>query len=253
MHRLVSYYPQQLDNLNATPSNSGLFPQKPEVGVYNQLQWIGFSVDTPLLDPASPDFIGIPPKSAPNYATAPVVPDFFLPSLTSSYPGSRVVFFDFNNFVWGCSTQDPKFAFATPGWFVSSPSSSHASSPCPFPPLTPRLHRCSLEIYGYTHGTRLPTAKAVSFFFPKEGAQSMELIYAGLPTSFKAVNRVEFKVDADTPGPMLYLDNVQYTVYNVTDMGNGIGEVIHQQTTSGGTRSPRGGQAALQVEEEWQA
>lgn len=75
----------------------------------------------------------------------------------------------------------------------------------------------------------------------------MEMLYAGLPTAFKAITRVEFKVDADTPDPVLYIDNVQYNVYEVTDIGIGLGEVIHQQTAVEGAKSHIGGQAPLQV------
>lgn len=77
----------------------------------------------------------------------------------------------------------------------------------------------------------------------------MEMLYAGLPTAFKAITRVEFKVDADTPNPVFYIDNVQYNVYEVTDMGAGLGEVIHAQTASEGTRAGQGGQMMLAVGE----
>jgi hypothetical protein len=60
----------------------------------------------------------------------------------------------------------------------------------------------------------------------------MAMVEAHLPGSFKAVSRVEFRIDGMEQPVMLYLDDVRYTVYNVTEMGNGIGEVIHQEVVN---------------------
>lgn len=94
--------------------------------MYNQLLWHGFSVASPVSKNGSilytddKDFQGIEPHSEPNYASAPVVPDFFLPGLSTSYPGSHIVFFDLDKFYWGCSTPDPlggvESELSVPGW-----------------------------------------------------------------------------------------------------------------------------------------
>lgn len=57
----------------------------------------------------------------------------------------------------------------------------------------------------------------------------MPMVEASLPGSFKAVSRVEFRIDGMDQPVMLYLDDVRYTVYNVTDMEGGIGSVVHQE------------------------
>ena len=57
----------------------------------------------------------------------------------------------------------------------------------------------------------------------------MTMVEASLPGSFKAVSRVEFRIDGVDEPVMLYLDDVRYTVYNVTDMGSGISEIVHQE------------------------
>lgn len=92
--------------------------------------------------------------------------------------------------------------------------------------------RCTLEILGFSPSSALPTAHAISFFFPRDNPTSMAMVEAHLPGSFKAVSRVEFRIEGMQQPTMLYLDDVRYTVYNVTEMGNGIGEVIHQEVVN---------------------
>jgi len=89
--------------------------------------------------------------------------------------------------------------------------------------------RCTLEILGFTPSSLLPTAHAISFYFPIDSPSRMTMVEASLPGSFKAVSRVEFRIDGVDEPVMLYLDDVRYTVYNVTDMGSGISEIVHQE------------------------
>lgn len=69
-----------------------------------------------------------------------------------------------------------------------------------------------------------------SFYFPKDNVRSMPMVETVLPSTFKALSRIEFNVLATKP--ILYLDNVSYKIYNVTDMNGGIGEVRHAQEAS---------------------
>lgn len=104
--------------------------------------------------------------------------------------------------------------------------------------------RCTLEVLGYTPGSLLPTAHAISFYFPRDNPSTMGMVEARLPGSFKAVSRVEFKIDGVEQPVMLYLDDVRYTVYNVTNMEGGIGNVVHQEVVS----RKEGAQKALKRE-----
>jgi len=91
------------------------------VGIHNQLSWAGFGLSSPPV--LSPDFSGVEVHSGKNYASAPVLKDFFPPSLTTSYEGSEIVFFDLEKFWWGCSTKDRGNGMGAPrdvpGWLVS--------------------------------------------------------------------------------------------------------------------------------------
>ena len=51
-----------------------------------------------------------------------------------------------------------------------------------------------------------------------------------MDASFKALSRIEFNVIATQP--LLYLDNVKYRTYNVTEMGGGLHEIVHGHETS---------------------
>jgi len=94
-------FPLQLEDRDATqPTYDLLTP----VGIHNQLSWAGFGLSSPPV--LSPTFTGVEVHSGKNYASAPVLKDFFPPSLTTSYPGSEIVFFDLEKFWWGCSTKD---------------------------------------------------------------------------------------------------------------------------------------------------
>ena len=70
-----------------------------------------------------------------------------------------------------------------------------------------------------------PVAKAISFFFPKDNPRTMAMVETLLPSTFKAVSRIEFSIFAASP--TLYIDNVSYKLYNVTSIGNGLGEAVH--------------------------
>jgi len=107
--------PPQLDDRDATqPTYDLLTP----VGIHNQLSWAGFGLSSPPV--SSPTFTGVEVHSGKNYASAPVLKDFFPPGLTTSYPGSEIVFFDLEKFWWGCSTKDRGDGRAAPrdvpGW-----------------------------------------------------------------------------------------------------------------------------------------
>jgi hypothetical protein len=86
------------------------------VGVHNQLSWAGFGLSSPVVDSS---FSGVEVHSGKTYASAPVLKEFFPPSLTTSYEGSEIVFFDLEKFWWGCSIKDSNVHVAPrqlPGW-----------------------------------------------------------------------------------------------------------------------------------------
>lgn len=90
------------------------------VGVHSQLSWAGFGLSSP--DTSSTSFSGVEVHSGKNYASAPVLKDFFPPALTTSYEGSEIVFFDLEKFWWGCSVKDMNVHIAPrqlPGWLVA--------------------------------------------------------------------------------------------------------------------------------------
>lgn len=123
----------------------------------------------------------------------------------ANYDGSHVAFFDFEKFWWGCTTMDNETNNEVPGW-------------------------CTLEIHGFSHGVEEPVAKAISFFFPKDKPRTMPMVETLLPSTFKAVSRIEFSLFA--ANPTLYLDDVSFRLYNVTSIGTGLGEAIHGRETS---------------------
>jgi len=87
------------------------------VGIHSQLSWAGFGLSSP--DTSSASFSGVEVHSGKNYASAPVLRDFFPPTLTTSYEGSEIVFFDLEKFWWGCSVKDTNVHIAPrqlPGW-----------------------------------------------------------------------------------------------------------------------------------------